>query len=278
MTIDEWVEKGCDYNTGVEIFAQLSNNKPFINFLRGGDPRFAERKGKLFHHLMKLKPKAGDVPVNTGDPVKPLPPKAPPKVVIESTSMDVKIPLPHKLTITKTFEDGELTNVTAEAIDTYPPVIQSAINMLSSFYKEKAKLWKEREELGYDNSSNVVAKRKALSDSIFDITNKMDLLYKIRNDYFTFGIVPENVTPSSITIENKDELPNTVEDLKTMKKNVQTNIAKDRNRLEYQNPNKQKVKTPIPSGPKRTTIEKRIEERLELVKKIDEKLKSLNVV
>lgn len=274
MTIDEWIEKGCDYNTGVEIFAQLSSNKSLVTFFRQ-DPRFKERPVKLYNELMKLKAKESDVAV-ASVVIKPLPPKAPPKLTVETSSRDVKFPNPYKLTITKTFEDGELTNVTAEAIDTYPPVIQSAIDMLSSFYKEKAKLWNEREQLGYDNTADIVAKRKKLSDAIVDITNKMDPLYKIRNDYVASGIVPETITPSSITTESKDELPNSIEDLKALKKGVQTNIAKDRNRLEYQSPNKQKVKTPIPEGPRRTAVEARIAERLELVKKIDEKLKSLD--
>lgn len=274
MTINEWIQSGCDYNTGVEIFAQLSSNKSLITFFRQ-DPRFKERPAKLYNELMKLKPKEKEMAVASVIN-KLLPPKAPPKIIVETSSMDVKIPLPHKITVTKVYEDGELTNVTAESIDTYPPVIQSALNMLSSFYKEKAKLWNEREQLGYENTADIVAKRKKLSEAIVDITNKMDPLYKIRNDYFASGIIPADVKPSEITTESKNELPNNVEDLKAMKKGVQTNIGKDRNKLEYQKPNKQKIKTPMPKGPRRTAIEEKIAERLELIKKIDEKLETLN--
>lgn len=276
MTIDEWVSKGRDYNTGVEIFAQLSNNKSLITFFRQ-DPRFKERPAKLYNELMKLKPKEVVVPVSKQNLVNSNISEFP---IVDS---DNESPLKGAIGDVLVFKTGEVSILEIEKKDiedpnvsTYPPVIQSAINMLSSFYKEKAKLWNERELLGYENTADIVAKRKKLSDAILDITNKMDPLYKIRNEYFASGIIPADVKPSEITTEGKSELPNNVEDLKAMKKGVQTNIGKDRNRLEYQNPNKQRVKTPMPAGPKRIVVEERIKERQELLIKIDEKLKSLN--
>jgi len=287
MTINEWIEKGCDYNSGVEIFAKLSTNKSLVTFFRG-DPRFAERRGKLYHYLMKLKPKEGEVVA-----VK-LPPKEVPKVVssvtIEKKDANPPIdwhgesPLMGSIGGVAVFKDGTVSLIDSkeEGLEdntgsSYPPVIHSAINLLSSLYKEKAKLWNEREQLGYENTPDVVLKRKKLSDMIVDITNRMDPLYKIRTDYFSSGIVPEDIKPSTMVVEDKEELPNNIEDLKALKKGVQTNIAKDRNRLEYQSPNKQKVKAQMPEGPKRTVVEERIKERMELVKKIDDKLKSMNV-
>jgi hypothetical protein len=132
--------------------------------------------------------------------------------------------------------------------------------------------------LGFDNSPALVSTRKLMSDEIIELSNQMDLLFEVKKQYEEKGIVPENNVALQLMAHNEEELPNSVTELRKLKKNLQTNNSKDRNLLEYQSKASKQKKTPMPAGDKRFKIEERIKARDKQIDVIDDKLKQLNAV
>jgi hypothetical protein len=127
------------------------------------------------------------------------------------------------------------------------------------------------------NTKELVLKRKAHSDQIADCSLVIDIMYKAKEDYYTNGTIPDIKRLTELYTKNNDVpvLPDNIEDLKEMKKKVQSLISKDQFFLDYQQPNKGKNLNPMPKGPKRTKIELRLKNRLESLEAIEIKLKEL---
>jgi len=254
MTVKEWIENGCNYDEGVALFAKLSPKSNLNGFFKG-DPRFKERPIKLKYELLKIQPSGTNSKKQISKP------KMQPQVRVNrviNTNND------------STVDVGKLENN-----DAYPELIQDAINLYSSLYKQRAIKYNERTALGFDNTADLVSKRKEMSDEIIDMSNKMELLWKVKDEFDRMGTIPEENVASSVESEKDVPLPNSVDELKKLKKNLQTNNSKDGNLLDYQSKAAKQRKTPMPEGPRRTKIEARIKDKIAKIAEIDIKLKAL---
>jgi len=265
--VEDWINNGKHYDDGVSLFGMLSNNKARLNFFRG-DPHFKDRPATLAYELMKLagisKFKATkSIAAHKAKTVKP--------VAFRESHSDQLIDI---MNAERKPVKPKPPVINAE--NPYPDVVHDAINLYSSLYKERAKLFNQRSTLGWTNSASLVAQRKQLSDEIIELSGKMELLFIVRKEYEEKGILPEVNIAASLMAATDEELPNSIDELKKLKKNLQTNIAKDRNRLEYQSPNAKAVKTPTPEGPKRVKLEERIKARLDTIEKINRKIALLD--
>ena len=258
-TVKEWIDNGCDYNEGVALFAMLSPKSKLNEFFKG-DARFKDRPAKLKHELLKIQPvKLTMVKAQKQEKAKPPIVKVVPVVVNDAPAKETAPEKP-----------------TADTSKPYPEKVQKAIDLLSSLYKEKAKLWNERAEMGWNNSAELVSKRKELSDKILDITNQMDYLYEVRNNFDKTGTIPDDDVALKVEASKTEELPNSIEELRNLKKNLQTNNSKDRNLLDYQSKQAKGRKTPMPDGPNKVKIQERIAEREKRIEEINSKIKLLN--
>jgi len=70
-------------------------------------------------------------------------------------------------------------------------------------------------------------------------------------------------------------LPDSLDELRRMKKNVQTNMVKARNMLDYQSHHKKEEENPMPQGYKREVINTRIREYKTQLEEIDAKMAEL---
>jgi hypothetical protein len=109
-----------------------------------------------------------------------------------------------------------------------------------------------------------------------DLSGKMELLYETISTWESTGKLPDNNVADTLICADEEALPNSVDELKKLKKNLQTNNTKDRNRLDFQSANSKQHKTPMPDGPKRIKVEKRIKDRENKVVEINEKLKKID--
>lgn len=140
-------------------------------------------------------------------------------------------------------------------------------------YIERDKLHRMLAGLGEDNSMDVVEKRKKLSDGINRLSEEMDRMYPLFDEYVKKHAVrtvkktkPYKEIPTKR--EGNIEAMHT-ENLKFMKKSLSTKILRATNRLLYQSETKQEKANPMPDGPERVKYETKIKvlaDRLEQIK------------
>lgn len=152
-----------------------------------------------------------------------------------------------------------------------PEVMQTLIRNYSDAYKQRARLARQRYELGESNDEQSVEKRKTLGESIDRLTNYMDILIAMREKYEKDGVLPDmdtlNNAPSAAEVKEKDEKPEesvdyksmSTDKLKTRRKSLTNQITRKENMLLYQSESKQEEENPLPDSPKRVKLEKQIE-------------------
>ena len=152
-----------------------------------------------------------------------------------------------------------------------PEVMQTLIRNYSDAYKQRARLARQRYELGESNDEQSVEKRKTLGESIDRLTNYMDILIAMREKYEKYGVLPDmdtlNNAPSAAEVKEEDEKQEksvdyksmSTDKLKTRRKSLTNQITRKENMLLYQSETKQDEENPLPDSPKRVKLEKQIE-------------------
>lgn len=152
-----------------------------------------------------------------------------------------------------------------------PEVMQTLIRNYSDAYKQRARLARQRYELGESNDEQSVEKRKTLGESIDRLTNYMDILIAMREKYEKDGVLPDmdtlNNAPSAAEVKEEDEKQEksvdyksmSTDKLKTRRKSLTNQITRKENMLLYQSGTKQDEENPLPDSPKRVKLEKQIE-------------------
>ena len=152
-----------------------------------------------------------------------------------------------------------------------PEVMQTLIRNYSDAYKQRARLARQRYELGESNDEQSVEKRKTLGESIDRLTNYMDILIAMREKYEKDGVLPDmdtlNNAPSAAEVKEEDGKPEesvdyksmSTDKLKTRRKSLTNQITRKENMLLYQSESKQEEENPLPDSPKRVKLEEQIE-------------------
>lgn len=266
--VQNWKNKGSNYLDGCSLLLMIDPKNRFHGFLKGS-PDFKDRRNKLEYELKKasgitvlkaLKPERNQA-VN-----QPPATKAPRQFVRKESHSDQMIDIMNAEKAPKKPNPG----------DVIPEVIQDCKNLYSSIYKERSKIFESRTALGFDNTADLVDKRKTFTEQIMELSSKMELLHETISTWESTGQLPERNVASNLISAEGEALPNSVDELKDLKKNLQTNNSKDRNRLNYQTARSKQRKTPMPDGPKKVKIEKRIADREQRISDINEKLNKIN--
>ena len=164
----------------------------------------------------------------------------------------------------------------------FPPIIRQIIYEFSDAYKSRSILHKELLELPEENSPSTVSKRKVIIDSIAALSARMKVLYDYRKQYEDNGTIPSEEELEANyhdPDENVDDpipveevvLPESVEELKKMRRSEATKLSRARNMLLYQQESKPKplIEKPLPDCPKRVKFEKKTERLEALINQID---------
>lgn len=161
----------------------------------------------------------------------------------------------------------------AGGLEQLPQEIKDIVFDFRRAYIERDKLHRMLAELGEDNSTDVVEKRKNLSDGINRLSEEMDRMYPLFDEYvkkYEVRTVNEPQPDKEIPTKregNIEAMP--TENLKFMKKSLSTKILRATNRLLYQSETKQEKANPMPDGPERVKYETKIKVlsgRLEQIK------------
>ena len=257
--VQAWLDGGRNYQQGVMLLARYCKNKVMVHTLmKPGKERFGGRE-KLEYELTK----AVGINLRTGAVSSAPIAKKPAMPVISfapgfdaAGDFDIHVPL--------------ITTTPALA---YPAAIRRLKLEYGEMYNRRAFLHRKMREVPAENSPENMEKRAEFLVQITSISSRMEVLYAAEEKWVRMGTIPDEKElwpepPPAVT----NELPNDIESLKKLKKNLQTNNVKDRNLLAFQGRTKGDDAQPMPDGPKRKLIEKRLQEREEMILKVELKL------
>jgi hypothetical protein len=247
---DEWVQAGRDFQSGIDLLGKVSKNRLLARNISRSEKTYS---GKLDYELRK----ACGVGTSATVTVKPVAVSAKGiKPVAAKPSAPVK---------------------KADPV-IYPPEVEKVKTEYAELYNLRAKQHGLLTEVTPDNAPENIKKRKTLTDSIAQISQRLELLYAAKEAYFEHGTLPDMdslFAPAQQTQQKADELPNDVAELKKMKYLLLKSITKAKHMLEYQNEAKQKRPNPMPEGPRRLELTLRVEQRTKEVERIEYKLVEL---
>ena len=179
--------------------------------------------------------------------------------------------------------DGEHQSVSdqesmAKSADTasfkqMPEVMQLVVKAYADAYKQRAKLARQRTEIGENNDDESVARRKQIGEQMDQLTSYMDALAPLKEAYDSNGSVPsredyDKIAAGVMQTEAKPvKADNTSVDYKSMdtdslrkrRKSLTNQITRKENQLLYQSDSKQAVEKPLPDSPKRVKLLKQVE-------------------
>lgn len=279
----DWIVSGMDYTTGVELYSSLGRNKVLL----AGFARKEKTKArKLCYELCK----SVGIDFNRLDELIAA-------HCTDRTEQDFKISDRSGLqnssenntpfagsSFNSTDESGPtyleetspgetLEDFTdPEKMEAYPPVIRRIIHEYAELFQERSRTHAAMAGMPYSNADSVMTRRAELFDQVKSLSARLEQLWSARKTFEEKGILPEAdqlwPTEQELPTEtSQQKMPEDVESLKRMKKNLQTANSKDQTLLDYQSKEQAENKMPMPEGPKRLKIESRIRER---VRKIDE--------
>lgn len=158
-------------------------------------------------------------------------------------------------------------------IDDYPPEVRRLVKEYSGKYMLRGKKHAALRALPEDNSEETVTARKDLIDQIRELSDRMEKLYEAFNNFEKTGWLDCSVLwPEEKKPEEKKKKVYSVDELKALKKNIQSSLTKDRNQLLYGKKTKSKEEKPIPEGPRRTRLEKRISKKEAEILALDQQI------
>ena len=249
VKVKKWVAEGCDFDAGIAILANKGKHKQMVKVMSNRPYRYAD---KLRYELLKA---AG---LNTGPPVNKL------LSTVHNPGNDFE---PHS---------GDVSpRSISSSSDQLPSEVEKVIKFHSDAFKTRAILHEAMANLPNDNTDALIAGRKELSDQIAECSEMIDIMWKAKEDYYVNNIIPDiNALTAKKLAEEKPvlDLPEDLEELKKMKKNLQSANTKDQCMLDYRQPTKGEKKNPLPDSPKRIKIELRIKQRDTEIEAIDYKL------
>lgn len=251
--VTDWWISGCDYDAGIALYQLYGKNKSLKNTMPGRPARYTD---KLHYELCK------DVGLNWLTMPKSTGQKPVQKVTVVQA---------------KTAELEQHPEPVQEVTDQYHPLVRRVISEYAECYRERSMRHADMGGVAEINSEENCSKRAELLKEIKKLSARMDELYFARQAYFDHREIPDEhkLWPGENLPEKADELPDDLDKLKSMKKNQQIALVKDRNMLDYQQITKADKKLPMPDGPRRKGLEKRIGWRLKRIEEIDYKIVEL---
>jgi hypothetical protein len=185
-------------------------------------------------------------------------------------------------------KDEFVGNLEKELQQEYPGIIKRVLTEFHSLYQQRSILHKELKSIGEKNDEKSVNERKGKLNIIDVCSLRMDTLWGIFEKYKTDGDLPEGsffdnvldlekavMTGRQIPGYKDFVIPDNMDELKKLKENLRIKISKAKFRLEYQSEKKEEKSNPMPDGPKRADLVKRIEEMEKQKEQIEYKIVEL---
>lgn len=203
---------------------------------------------------------------------KPKPEPAPKAQVIDQTQTE-ETPVPEKPATKKVKKEkpGYDLSATHDSLDEVPPEIERIVKEHSRLFTLRSKLSEERYEIPQTNSDLNMKRRRVLSASINELSERIEMLYDAHTAYLKTREMPDMsvLFPKEKTKTRQKQTP---DKLKRERNTLMSGNLRDKNKLDFQSTRKLSKKNPMPAGPKRDELLKRIKERSKRIKQIDKLL------
>ncbi len=159
-----------------------------------------------------------------------------------------------------------------------PKSVERVAREHARLYMLRSQLSDERLTLSEKNSPEVVKKRKILTQSIHEHSDRIEQLFEAHALYMKNRTLPDmgKLFPQPEKEINEEELPpGSKIRLQKRRTSLMSSNRRDRVILNYQSETIKKKKNPMPEGERRTKIEKRILDRLDEIEKLEKVIKQL---
>jgi len=253
FVIKNWVKSGCNYNDGCVLYSAFGKNKTLARLFPGRQERY---ETKLKYELLKSVGLSEDFHKMNNSP----------QLVIHSKI----IVLPSKK------EEEHKENIVDE--DSLPESVKKVTAEYSRLIAIRTKIHDNMSAVEGNDEESVNA-RKHYSDQLESLSSNIEMLHAAKEAYYNDKVLPDLIFlfPEEPAADKSDEqgelkLPGTLEGLNKMKINLQNSLSKDRNWLDYQSETKLESLSPMPDGPKKIKIEKRIDKKMKVIEAIELKL------
>jgi hypothetical protein len=296
IKVINWIRSEMDYAKGIDLLVEFTKKPMYSDQFTGREKSMA---GKLAYEICKVAKLADHVSwkdfirsVQTGNSrdAKLASLIAPKTEQLPTDFPEIKMPefIPGKENKQEVFDpDSAATTETKETLETKPlaqcpPVIRRIIHEYAALFQERSKLHSVMTNMPESNADSVCAKRAELFDLIKSISARLEIIYEATKAFEEKGIVPEecSVFPTAGKEEAEEAEPDlsSLDDatLKKHKKNFQGGNSKDQIILDYQSKERCEMKKPMPAGPKRVKLEKRISDRNKKIAEIETLLLKLS--
>lgn len=271
--IAQWLQTR-NYNQGVAIYAKYQPAKAIR--MAGREKRLAR---KLFIKLCMLagidfQKAEAEIKAAAKPAVQPkttTPPKVAAKPKPPAKKAAPKPPSPPAKSQANA-EHPPADKQTQAAEPDLPPEIYKIKKEHQRLFTLRSQLAEQRHEIPENNRPANVKKRKVLSHSIQELSERIEDLFNAQTIFFKSILNPDQKLPDMNVLfpDDKTRQPETdITKLKKKRTNLMKSNAKDDLMLRFQSTRKLKRSNPLPKGEKRTLIEKRIQERNEQIHQIE---------
>ena len=270
----QWWHGARDYTTGCQLYGKCGKNNVMKNTFNkpGKEKRLS---GKLQYELCKA---VGldwkNMPALPDGAAKFMGPPPPITKITLIRNVDDTTHIPgDELPDAPYTPDKYIPIISDTKALQYPKVIRRITMEYQENFRDRSMLHKKMREVPPENTIANTQTRADYLKNIKEKSDRMDYLYAFMKNYDENKVVPleDEVWPP----EKELELPDSINDLKRMKQNLQTSNVKDNNQLLYQQKTKAEKENPMPAGVKRKKIELRIKGREETIEVINTKLVEL---
>jgi hypothetical protein len=251
--VNKWLESGCDYDEGVNLLASFPAHKQMAKIIAGRPHRYTE---KLRYELLKC------ASADSG------------ATSLETIKLAGSTPQPINNSTIQPLNKSTTQQLNPSTQKQLPPEVEHVIKLHADAYKTRAILHSAMAELPSENTEGLIKKRKEFSDQIAECSKVIDAMHKAKDEYYVNGTIPDikAITANNAESSNPPDLPDDLQNLKDLKKQIQSLLSKDQHMLDYQQTKKGNNLNPMPKGPKRTKIELRMKSRTEALETIERKL------
>lgn len=159
-----------------------------------------------------------------------------------------------------------------------PQSVERVAREHARLYMLRSQLSDERLKLPDNNSPEVVKKRKIITQSIHEHSDRIEQLFEAHALYMKNRTLPDigRLFPHAEKEISEEEPPQgSKKHLQKKRTSLMSSNRRDRTMLNYQSEQVKKKKNPMPEGERRIKIEKRILDRLDKIDKLERVIKQL---
>jgi hypothetical protein len=269
LEVISWWYGRRDYYTGIALLSRYCRNKTIVHSLnKPGKENFISSVHKLNYEVTKAvhldwlhmpKDPSSDFQTGENNPV-------------ENSSRNLRPAEKNNPADTSIPEEEEEA---PDDLSQYPKVIRRLKYEYSNLYKKRSMLHADMRVVDENNTAKSVALRKSLLVEIKSISKQLEYYYSFIDAFEKKGVVPNEETIWPVEKPTEPEEPKTLAQLKQLKWTMQSETAKDRSRLLYQQRTKGEKENPMPQGPKRDAIELRLKLREQKMAEITQQITAL---